>query len=221
MTAPRPDRRSRTLPDAVSEPAQTHDTLVLAGCMIHSRIDDTGLAWLSQMLRCVPDVGDPPAGTLQDLDMTIQVSTFDDIDTCTRIATKALGLSPIASIGIRELLVNAVEHGNLGITFEEKSELLQFGRWQEEIEQRLASAEHRQKYAEVRLKRDQTSFVIEICDQGTGFDWKGYLEKEERPSMLLHGRGMSLAMSAGFTKVEYRGTGSEVFVAGDCDQGAS
>ena len=221
MTAPRPDRRLRTSPDAAAEPARTHETMVLAGCMIHSRIDDAGLAWLSRMLRCVPEAGEPPAGMFLDLDMTIQVSTFDDIDTCTRIATKALDLSPIASIGLRELLVNAVEHGNLGITFEEKSELLQFGRWQEEIEKRLVSAEHRHKYAEIRIKRDRECFVIEICDQGSGFDWKGYLEKEDKPSRLLHGRGMSLAMSAGFTKVEYRGTGSEVFVAGECDQDAS
>ena len=39
----------------------------------------------------------------------------------------------LAGMGLVELLVNAVEHGNLGITFHEKSELLSAGRWEEEV----------------------------------------------------------------------------------------
>ena len=39
----------------------------------------------------------------------------------------------LAGMGLAELLVNAIEHGNLGITFHEKSELLAAGRWEEEV----------------------------------------------------------------------------------------
>ncbi|MGB0630722.1 MAG: hypothetical protein ACPGRZ_08505 [Alphaproteobacteria bacterium] len=201
------------------KPVQTHEAIVLAGCMIHTEIDEAGLGWLSRTLKCKPDIPDPPSGTFNNLDLTMRVSTFDDIDTCARVATKVLGLSQIAAIGLRELLVNAVEHGNLGITFDEKSELLKNGHWQEEIERRLRSPEHRQKFASVSIKRDRACFAIVIRDQGSGFDWQTYLETREKPSTLLHGRGTSLAMSAEFAAVQYRGTGSEVFVSGTCDLG--
>lgn len=165
------------------------------------------------------DIDEPPAGKFDTVNMTLQVVTFDDINTCTRIATKTLSLSPIASIGIGELLVNAVEHDNLGITLEEKSELLKFGRWQEEIETRLSSEENRGKFAAVELRRNNGSFAVTIRDQGAGFDWQGYLESEVRPSTLLHGRGMDLAIIAGFETVEYLGTGNEVCLSGACDLG--
>ena len=219
MTSVNPDQALVTSVEKSDEPAPTHETIVLSGCMIHSPIDEAGLGWISQTLRCVQDIDEPPAGTFDTVNMILQVVTFDDIDTCTRIATKTLSLSPIASIGIRELLVNAVEHGNLGITFEEKSELLKFGRWQEEIETRLSSEENRGKFAAVELRRNNGSFAVTIRDQGAGFDWQGYLESEERPSTLLHGRGVDLAMNAGFETVEYRGTGNEVCLSGACDLG--
>jgi len=218
MKSVKPARSPSPQSEQQTPPARTHDTMVLAGCMIHTPIDTAGMSWLSQALHCVPDLEDPPAGTFNNLHMTMQVSTFDDIDTCTRIATKTLGLSSIASIGMRELLVNAVEHGNLGITFDEKSELLQSGRWQEEIERRLISPQYRDKYATVSIRRDDTCFTVIIQDQGDGFDWGGYLESRDRPGTMLHGRGMSLAMSAEFAAFQYSGTGSEVFVSGKCDR---
>lgn len=42
-----------------------------------------------------------------------------------------------ASVGLIELLVNAVEHGNLEITYEEKTELRKNFNWEEEIARRL------------------------------------------------------------------------------------
>lgn len=44
--------------------------------------------------------------------------------------------------GYSELLINAVEHGNLGITYAEKSKLLSEDRWAEEVESRLLSPLH-------------------------------------------------------------------------------
>ena len=218
MKTARPDRLPETNVEDGAQSTRTHETLVLAGCMVHSRLDEAGLTWLSQILRCIRDVPDPPAGTFDNLDMTMQVVTFDDIDTCTNLVTRTLGLSPIASIGFRELLVNAVEHGNLGITFDDKTALLETGRWQDEIEKRLKSEAYRDRFASVSIRRDGSCFTIVIQDQGDGFDWENYLEARDTPSTMLHGRGLSLAMSAEFAAVQYRGTGSEVYISGVSDQ---
>ena len=48
-------------------------------------------------------------------------------------------------VGLSELLINAVEHGNLGITYEEKSRLNSDGSWQQEVNRRLALEENRRR----------------------------------------------------------------------------
>ena len=42
-----------------------------------------------------------------------------------------------AAFGLNELMHNAVEHGNLGIGYDEKANLLRSGSWREEVERRL------------------------------------------------------------------------------------
>ncbi len=48
-------------------------------------------------------------------------------------------------VGFTELLINAVEHGNLGITYEDKSNLNESGKWEAEVLRRLALPEYRDK----------------------------------------------------------------------------
>ncbi len=117
-----------------------------------------------------------------------------------------------ACLGLGELLVNAVEHGNLGITFHDKARLLSEDRWEQEVEARLASPQYADKYVEVHLEREQGLLNITIRDQGPGFDWQRYLELDEGRAMYPNGRGIALARHIGFRSLAYRGTGSEVFV---------
>jgi hypothetical protein len=122
----------------------------------------------------------------------------------------------------RELIVNAVEHGNLEIDFDHKSELLAGGKWQDEIERRLASREFRDRFASIELLRVGSDFTIRITDQGPGFNWRKHLDAVTAPRHMLHGRGMSLAMAAGFDSLVYDGPGNQVIVRGACaaDQNA-
>ncbi|CAN0428231.1 unnamed protein product, partial [Discosporangium mesarthrocarpum] len=148
-------------------------------------------------------------------DATVQVRTFDDIDRCVNIAVAAFSLDPTATMGLRELIVNAVEHGNLEIDFDQKSDLLANGNWQDEIEKRLATKELGDRVATVHLSRDGVDFKIEITDQGAGFDWRRHLDPDTAPTHMLHGRGMSLAMVAGFKSIQYCGTGNQVIISGE------
>ena len=128
-----------------------------------------------------------------------------------------LALAPLATTGLRELVVNAVEHGNLEIDFDQKSELLATGKWQDEIESRLANAAFCDRIASVELMRCDFTFIIRITDQGPDSDWRKHLDPDTAPRHMLHGRGMLLAMSAGFGDIQYDGSGNRVTIRGVCD----
>jgi CheY-like chemotaxis protein len=112
--------------------------------------------------------------------------------------------------GINELLINAIEHGNLGITYAEKTALVLQGRWQEEVERRIMLAENKEKFAHLRYEATDTGFIVHIQDQGPGFDWQPYLEISPQRITDPHGRGIATAKTLSFTTLEYLGSGNEV-----------
>ncbi len=112
--------------------------------------------------------------------------------------------------GLAELLINAVEHGNLQISYEEKSRLEEEDRLDDEIERRLTLPEHAGKYVEVTFVRREGCIEITVTDQGNGFDWQAYLSLDEHRAFDSHGRGIAMARMMSFDKLEYRGSGNQV-----------
>jgi CheY-like chemotaxis protein/anti-sigma regulatory factor (Ser/Thr protein kinase) len=117
-----------------------------------------------------------------------------------------------ASMGLAELLVNAIEHGNLGISFEEKAELLSNGGWRKEVERRLALPDHAHKWVEVVFRRAGPELVVRVRDQGKGFDPQRFLTLDESRAFYPNGRGIALARQVAFARIEYLGCGNEVEV---------
>jgi len=113
-------------------------------------------------------------------------------------------------MGLTELLVNAVEHGNLNITYDEKSILNASGTWSEEITKRLQLEENINKFVSIKFTRHAEFIDILIKDQGNGFDWQTYLDFDPNRVMDNHGRGIAVANKISFTSVEYLGNGNEV-----------
>lgn len=120
-------------------------------------------------------------------------------------------------IGLTELLINAVEHGNLGITYEDKSKLYATGGWNEEVNRRLALPENTGKHAEVEFERDSDVIRFVIRDEGNGFDWRAYLQVDPQRAFDTHGRGIAMANRLSFSHIEYRGSGNEVIGTIVCD----
>ena len=120
-------------------------------------------------------------------------------------------------IGLTELLINAVEHGNLGITYEDKSKLYASGGWSDEVRRRLKLPENSGKYAEVAFEREDQAIRFVIRDQGTGFDWRSYLQVDPQRAFDTHGRGIAMANRLSFSHIEYRGRGNEVIGTIVCD----
>jgi len=114
------------------------------------------------------------------------------------------------SMGLLELLVNAVEHGNLGIGYQRKGELLEVNGLEGEIARRLELPDHREKKVEVRFIRDEEQVEVRIRDQGVGFDYLPFLCFQAERAFDAHGRGIAMAKLCSFDVLEYRGSGNEV-----------
>ncbi len=112
--------------------------------------------------------------------------------------------------GISELLINALEHGNLKIGYQEKSELMRKGIWQIEVERRLAAVENSSGFVELDFSVAADSVQIRIRDQGPGFDWTPYLDFDPARAFDPHGRGIAVARLSSFDDLEYLGSGNEV-----------
>ena len=112
--------------------------------------------------------------------------------------------------GLAELLVNAIEHGNLGIGYTEKTWLIKANTWREEITRRLELPEHKDKEAEVVLRRKEDGIYVKIVDQGKGFDWKKYMEIDPARAQDNHGRGIAQANATSFDRVTFSDKGNEV-----------
>ena len=118
--------------------------------------------------------------------------------------------APETVVAISELINNAVEHGNLGISYDEKTEYIKLDTFYAEIDRRLAQPEYAEKYVHVRVKKGIDDMTVLITDQGPGFDFEKYLVLDESRVFHLHGRGIALANR--FTDLQYLGTGNQVLI---------
>ena len=136
--------------------------------------------------------------------------TIDEARDLGSVLARACPDPEAAVIGVTELLVNAVEHGNLGITYDEKTALRSHFQWEAEVQRRLRMPEYAERRAEVRFEREggEVRFVIRDC--GGGFEWQRYFEIDPARAFDTHGRGILMARHFTFHALEYRGCGNEV-----------
>ena len=113
-------------------------------------------------------------------------------------------------MGLSELLINAIEHGNLGISYAHKNLLKREGSWEAEITRRLSLPEYSGKKATVHFQRRNGLITFTITDQGQGFDWKKYLDFDPERAFDPNGRGIAMAGKIAFSRIEYQGTGNQV-----------
>lgn len=117
------------------------------------------------------------------------------------------------AMGLSELMINGIEHGNLDIRYEEKGRLLRSGNWQAEIQRRLAMPQYENRFITVSFERTAREARVTIADDGEGFNWKPYLELSPDRAFDPHGRGISMARMISFDAMEYSGRGNCVTVS--------
>ena len=113
-------------------------------------------------------------------------------------------------LGLSELLVNSVEHGNLGMHYDLKGELISENRWLEEIERLQERPEHAGKRVTVHYERSDSEISLRIRDEGEGFEWQSFLELDPERVTDNHGRGIAMARMMSFDAMEYLDNGREV-----------
>lgn len=138
--------------------------------------------------------------------------TLDESRVLTTLLAAACPEPDRVATGLSEMLINAVEHGNLGISYADKSHLLARHEWEQEIKQRLEQSKYANLYVSVQFERSANEISIVIKDQGKGFEWQQYLEISPERSGDSHGRGIAMANLLSFDSVEYKGNGNEVKV---------
>ncbi len=136
--------------------------------------------------------------------------TIDDARDLGAVLARACPDPEAAIIGLTEILVNAVEHGNLGITYDEKSQLRSQARWEAEVQRRLSLPEYADRAAEVRFERGDGEMRFIVRDCGDGFEWQRYFDIDPARAFDTHGRGILMARHFSFHSLEYRGCGNEV-----------
>jgi DNA-binding response OmpR family regulator len=116
-------------------------------------------------------------------------------------------------IGLYELLINAIEHGNLGITFQDKSDALENNTYTELLQNRMENAEKEGKVVRIHSDYSPSSMSIDIQDQGNGFDLEKLPNITDAASILMdHGRGILLA-NLFYDSVAYEEPGNRVKIS--------
>ena len=133
------------------------------------------------------------------------------------IRATAASLSDTTQLHLRgtlqELLLNAVEHGNLELSYQVKQKAIEQNRLSQLMRERLAQPLLAQRTVAVQVQCNREEGILEyqITDQGKGFQWKTLLH---RAGSACHegdsnGRGIFLARSF-FPSLRYNTRGNEV-----------
>jgi DNA-binding response OmpR family regulator len=155
------------------------------------------------------------AGTFAESLSLLNRATFSvrTLDEAQRLAAFLSQLCPdpkLAVLGIAELLVNAIEHGNLGISCAEKSALMREDRLVQELARRHELPEWRERRAHISVERHAGEVTFTVTDEGEGFDYRPYLELDPARAFEPNGRGIALARMMSFSRLEYQGRGNVV-----------
>lgn len=139
-----------------------------------------------------------------------QFQNLDEIDTIAVFIASCYPEPQRVLNGLQELMINAVEHGNLQISYADKSALMAQGLWREEVAKRLAEPDRREQYAELIFQRKEDCLLTRITDKGQGFDWRRYMEIDASRATDAHGRGVATANLLSFDKLLYNDAGNQV-----------
>lgn len=113
-------------------------------------------------------------------------------------------------LGLSELIINAIEHGNLGIGYTQKSYLVKNNLWEEEIRRRSSLEENQDKFVHIEFSRNPEWIHVQISDDGEGFNFDEYLELNADRAFDVHGRGIVRAKTNSFDEIIYHEKGNKV-----------
>ncbi|MBD0315687.1 MAG: response regulator [Nitrospiraceae bacterium] len=116
---------------------------------------------------------------------------------------------------LQELLLNAVEHGNLEICYHDKRRAIAEDRFEQLVAERLAQRALSTRLVTIHVLYEPGRKILQfrITDEGRGFKWRTYLREGlyACPSDDVNGRGIFLVHSF-FPEMTYNEAGNEVTI---------
>ena len=115
-------------------------------------------------------------------------------------------------MGLTALLVNAIEHGNLELGFENKKKHLLENTYEVEIDERIKNPLYSTRKVTVELfrKDEEGIYSVIIKDEGNGFNFKEYIDFDPMRITEPSGRGIAIANIMNPGAIEYWGRGNVV-----------
>ena len=115
-------------------------------------------------------------------------------------------------IGLREIIINAIEHGNLGISYEEKSGITGKSDYIDYIAKKQNEAPFSSKKVIIRMQLLPKKVVFEVEDEGNGFDHRKISASIRNNRIQTdENRGKGITMAYGiFDEISYNEKGNKV-----------
>jgi len=151
--------------------------------------------------------------TLELLEMgKFHFRTIEDVQNLSCLLANCYIEPDNSALGLYEIMLNAVEHGNLEITYEEKKRLLQNDKnaWKEEVNKRLNLEKYKDRHATLLFENKDDIITLTIQDCGSGFNHAEFSELTPERSTDVNGRGLVIAKLFSFDKIEFIGCGNKV-----------
>lgn len=113
-------------------------------------------------------------------------------------------------VGIAEMVTNAMEHGNMEISAEEKFQATENGSYYDLLKSKIEDPEIGHRFTLIEILYDGHKIVITITDQGKGFDVSKLPNPADQEHIFkLHGRGVFMTRIY-FTEIKYNEKGNQV-----------
>jgi len=141
---------------------------------------------------------------------TFAIRTREDAAMLAHLLAGILPEPARGELALLELMMNAIEHGNLEIGGPRKQELVYAGALDAEVASRLADPVFAERVALVEVTRAPDRATFAITDAGPGFPWRERLG-ERGDIMAPSGRGLELAR-AWCTDLAFNDTGNTVIM---------
>jgi two-component system, sensor histidine kinase LadS len=117
-------------------------------------------------------------------------------------------------IALREAIINSIEHGNLRLSFLEKTDSMISDKYFDLVKERQSDPALKRKKVAVDYSLNAERVIYRITDEGEGFDHASALNSDpgsgERLG-LVHGRGMMMIVGA-FDEVKFNKKGNQILL---------
>ena len=117
-------------------------------------------------------------------------------------------------IVIREMIINSIEHGNLNITYAEKTAALENDTYFELIKKRQEDPLYRFRRVSIEYVVNEEHIVCKLTDDGDGFDHEKVMKdgcSAANKQGLDHGRGLSMAHKV-FDEIRFNKKGNQILL---------